>query len=284
MGFKQVNEFLSDFKLKKDVEQLVPMLADNLIEIENYYFRKGHKDRETVDRLFEKMSSKKFVKCLKVLQKDGVLDEGIPVIITNFIERNKELDEELVMKYIKIVDKILGDKIKGLSKKVGIDEDIARDILVVVPGEEYIEDKFVGIYVGRVCRKLYTLVKDTNETNIELSPKQIKKMFKFLFKKELIYDAAIQILLEKKDAVKNFNESQLAIWNALTDFALKTLDDLKKDELREKIKRYCVRRARDENDSARRIVLSQIDEEEYPTLSKVVNKMKEKDEEFAKFL
>lgn len=281
MGFKQVKEFLNEFKLKKNKEQLVPILADYLVDIEDYYFKKGHKDRETVEKLFEKMNNKKFVKCLKVLQKEEILDEGVPVIITNFIERKgSELDEELVNDYIKVVNKILKEKVKKLSEKLGIEKDIVKDILVVVPGDDYIEDRIVGIYVGRVCRKLYILAK--NDLNLNI--KQIKKMFKFLFKEELIYDVAVQILLEKKEYMKNFDEKQIAIWNTLTDFALKTLNNLNKDELREKIVRYCKRRSNDERDVARRVSLSQIDKDSYPTLYKVVNKLKEKNEDLAKFL
>lgn len=281
MGFKQVKEFLNEFKLKKNKEQLVPILADYLVDIEDYYFKKGHKDRETVEKLFEKMNNKKFVKCLKVLQKEEILDEGVPVIITNFIERKgSELDEELVNDYIKVVNKILKEKVEKLSEKLGIEKDIVKDILVVVPGDNYIEDRIVGIYVGRVCRKLYILAK--NDLNLNI--KQIKKMFKFLFKEELIYDAAVQILLEKKEYMKNFDEKQIAIWNTLTDFALKTLNNLDKDELREKIVRYCKRRSHDERDVARRVSLSQIDKDSYPTLYKVVNKLKEKNEDLAKFL
>lgn len=281
MGFKQVKEFLNEFKLKKNKEQLVPILADYLVDIEDYYFKKGHKDRETVEKLFEKMNNKKFVKCLKVLQKEEILDEGVPVIITNFIERKgSELDEELVNDYIKVVNKILKEKVKKLSEKLGIEKDIVKDILVVVPGDDYIEDRIVGIYVGRVCRKLYILAK--NDLNLNI--KQIKKMFKFLFKEELIYDVAVQILLEKKEYMKNFDEKQIAIWNTLTDFALKTLNNLNKNELREKIVRYCKRRSNDERDVARRVSLSQIDKDSYPTLYKVVNKLKEKNEDLAKFL
>lgn len=281
MGFKQVKEFLNEFKLKKNKEQLVPILADYLVDIEDYYFKKGHKDRETVEKLFEKMNNKKFVKCLKVLQKEEILDEGVPVIITNFIERKgSELDEELVNDYIKVVNKILKEKVKKLSEKLDIEKDIVKDILVVVPGDDYIEDRIVGIYVGRVCRKLYILAK--NDLNLNI--KQIKKMFKFLFKEELIYDVAVQILLEKKEYMKNFDEKQIAIWNTLTDFALKTLNNLNKDELREKIVRYCKRRSNDERDVARRVSLSQIDKDSYPTLYKVVNKLKEKNEDLAKFL
>jgi len=286
MGFKHVNGFLNDFKLKKDKEELLPILAENLVEVEDYYFRKGHKDRETVDRLFDKMESKKFFKCLKALFEEGALDEGVPVIITNFIERRGDKEggdeyKELIEKYIKLVNKLVKDKVKELVKETGIDKDVAKEVIVVVPGEDYINDKFVGIYVNRVCKKLYALAKDNT---VELSSKQLKKMFKYLFKEELIYDAAVQVLLEKREVMKNFNESQLGVWNTLTEFALKTLNKLDKQELKAKILRYCERRNNDENDVARRIVLSQIDPDEYPTLSKVVGKLKEKEEDLAKYL
>lgn len=280
-----VKSFLEEWKPKKDKGELLELLSNELPSLEEFYFFKGHKVRETVDKIYDKMASPKFPKCLKKIMKDQELDAGVATIIADFLERKgSELPEELVTMYAELVDKLLKSRVKKLTKKVGIDPNIAKDVLVVVPGDEYINDRFVGIFVGRVCRKLYVLAR---ETGLEIKEtKQLKKLFKFLFKDELINDVAVAILLEKKETMKNFNDKQVEIWNALTNFALDTLNGLEKDDLKNYLVTFAERRMRDyekNRDAARRVQLTQIADESYSRIAKVVSKLQEK-EKYSKFL
>lgn len=280
-----VKSFLEDWKPKKDKKELQELLGNELPALEAFYFSKGHKEREIVDEIYSKMSSPKFPKCLKKLMKEQELDAGVATIIADFLERKgSELPEELVTLYAELVDKLLKDSVKKLSKKVGIEPDVAKDVLVVVPGDEYINDRFVGIFVGRVCRKLYLLARETG-LNLK-ETKQLKKLFKFLFKDELLNDVAVAILLEKKEFMKNFNDKQVEIWNALTNFALDTLNGLEKEDLRNYLVTFAERRMRDyekNRDAARRVQLTQLADDTYSRIAKVVSKLQEK-EKYAKFL
>lgn len=288
-----VKEFLKVWKTKKvkemDKDDRTLLLYENIPSIVEFYIKKGHREQEEVNKLFERMESKMFAKTLLRILKtadETPVELGMATVITDFLEkRKKNLEEELIELYTKAVDKILKKRIKKLHKKLGLDKDLLKELLVVVADKDAISDeRFVGIYVQRMTRKLYVIAR---ENELELNDtKSIKKLFKSLFNKELLNSIAVNILLERKEMVHNFNENQLAIWNALTNFALDTIENNKKKEIKELIEYYVVRRAKDAQkgrDSARRIQFAQISEEEYPKIYTVYEQLAEK-EKYSKFL
>ncbi len=235
------------------------------------------------------MQNPKFAKALLRLTKtqdDYPVALGTATIIADFLEkRHRDLDEEIVEQYSTAVDRILKKRIKKLTKKLGLETDLIKELLVVVSEPEAISDpRFVGIYVNRILRKLYALAKD-NELGLE-DVKTVKKLFKAIFGEDLLNDVAINVLLERRDIIRNFNENQKAMWNLMTNFALDVLESNKKKELKEFIEYYVMRRAKDaskQRDSARRIQFAQISEEDYPKLHAVAEKLSEK-EKFAEYL
>lgn len=288
-----VKEFLKVWKTKKvkemDKDDRTLLLYENIPSIVEFYIKKGHREQEEVNKLFDRMESKMFAKTLLRILKtadETPVELGMATVITDFLEkRKKNLEEELIELYTKAVDKILKKRIKKLHKKLGLDKDLLKELLVVVADKDAISDeRFVGIYVQRMTRKLYVIAR---ENELELNDtKSIKKLFKSLFNKELLNSIAVNILLERKEMVHNFNENQLAIWNALTNFALDTIENNKKKEIKELIEYYVVRRAKDAQkgrDSARRIQFAQISEEEYPKIYTVYEQLAEK-EKYSKFL
>lgn len=288
-----VKEFLKEWKTKKvkemDKDDRTLLLYENIPTIVEFYIKKGHKEQELVNKLFDRMEAKVFAKTLLRILKtvdETPVDLGMATVIADFLEkRGKNLEEDLNELYTKAIDKILKTRIKKLHKKLGLDKDLLKELLVVVADKDAIsDDRYVGIYVQRMTRKLYAIAKE-NELGLN-DTKTIKKLFKSLFHKELLNSIAVNILLERKDMVRSFNENQLAIWNALTNFALDTIEKNKKKEIKELIEYYVVRRAKDAEkgrDSARRIQFAQISEEEYPKIYTVYEKLSEK-EKYSRFL
>jgi hypothetical protein len=291
----EVKDFLHDIKPKRfnkyPKDDRTFLLYDNLPMLVEFYIKKGHNHKvqqDEVQTLFDHMNNMKLAKTLlRILKTSDAtpIDLGMATIIADFLEkRHESLDPELVELYGEVIDKILKKRIKKLSKKTGLDKDILKEMLVVIAEPGAISDeRFVGVYVNRVLRKLYTLAKNTK---LELDVDTIENLLSGLFGKELINDVAINVLLERKEFIRNFNDNQIAMWNLLTNFALEVLESNKKKVLREKIEYYVMRRTKDASkgrDSARRIQFAQVSEEDYPKLHKVSASLSEEDG-IAKFL
>jgi len=279
-----IKEFVRDWKPKKmSKDDRTYMLYDNIPAMVSFYIKRGHADQDTVNKLFDKMEDPKFPKTLlRILktQDETPVELGMAVVIADFLERrHAKVDEETLGMYDESVTKILKPRMKKLSKKLGLEKDILKELLVVVPDTDVMSDKkFIGIYVMKMLRRLYILAKDT-DLGLE-DVKTVKKLFKALFGDDQIDNIAINVLLERKEGMKNFGDRQLAVWNLMTSFALETLEDHKKKEIKEMLEHYIGRRAKDAEkgrDFARRVQLSQVAEDNYPKLAAAVEDLCEKD-------
>lgn len=291
-----MKEIIKNMKLKKmKASEVAAYIDEHQKDLIDFYVKFGHraKNAETINELYTRMLNPKFAKGLKKILKsedsEGI-DYGFVTIINGFIEKfhkHEELTEELMAEYSDIIDKILKKRIKAVSKKVNIDKDIIKELLVIVPDVGCISnEKFTGIYSQRMLRKLYIMAAD-REIGLNTT-KDIKKLFKVLFGENILDLIAINILLEKKEYMKNFNEQQLAVWNLFTDFALEYINGEGKKHIGELVEYYCNRRRVDdskERDGARRISLNNIDAERYEDLSKVIKKfVKNGKENLTKYL
>lgn len=267
---------------KMDKNELAYLIYEHQGEIIEFYIKKNHiqKFNDVFAELYKKMNSKKFVKALKLILKDDEmsLDCGFAVVIAAFIAKtcsNEDASAEIMEEYKAIINKLLKKRVKEIKSKTDIDPEVITELLIIAPSRDYIsDDKFVGIYSQKMLKKLYYMASN-KELNIE-NTKQIKKLFKAIFGKELIDLIAINILLEKKETLKNMNEKQIEIWNLMTTFALEVIESQKKGHIIELLEYYCRRRFNDtkkQNDAARRIQLKSINAEQYPVTSKAVNKM-----------
>jgi hypothetical protein len=289
-----MKEFLKEWK-EKNVKKMgksdrTNMLYDYLPMIVEFYIKKSHKSQEDVNQLFDRMEDERFVKTLsKILKSDddfSPVDPGMATIIADFLQhRHANLSEDLIAEYSQAVDKILKKRLKKVGKKTGLSKDLLKELLVVVAEKDAVSDsKFAGIYVQRMLNKLYALSKD-NDLGIE-DTKVLRNLFEELFEADLITLVAVNILLERKENIKNFNDGQIAIWNVLTNFALDVIEKQKKSVVRELVEYFVSRRAKDaekDRDSARRIQFTNISEEDYPKLTTVYAKLSEK-EKFKKYL
>jgi hypothetical protein len=295
----QIKELLADLKEKNfnelDKDDRAFFLYDNAQDISEFYIKKGHKAQKEVAELFKRFENPKVAKGIKRIlktQDEYPLPVSLATVIADFLEKSHQnLDEEVVSLYGESIDKILKKRIKKVVKKVRketeveIDTDLLKDILVVVPEPEAISNpRFVGIYVNRILRKLYTIAK-TNSLGLE-DVETVRALFTEVFGVDVINDVAVNVLLERREKIAHFNETQKAVWNLMTNFALDVLESNKKKELKELVAYYAERRAKDDQnqrDAARRIQFAQVSKEDYPKLHKVAAKLSE-DENFGKAL
>ena len=287
-----MKEFIKELKPKKmKTEDLAYEIVDVQSDLIRWFINDAHKAKsaELVNILYSKMATEKFAKALKKIIKNkneqfGELDCGFVVIIASFLEKfhkDENMTDEIFETYTDIIDKLLKKRVKDVNKKLDIDPDVIKELLVITPDVGYISnDKFVGIYSQKMLRKLYIMSADKEIGLTETE--QIEKLFKKLFGKKLLDLIAINILLEKKEYLKNFNEQQTAMWNLMTSFALEFIENEDKDHIIELLEYYCSRRKRDADnnkDGARRITLSSVPESDYPKIAKAISKFTKKGKE-----
>ena len=300
--FKYIESFIeksSAKALKKmDKDERLGFVARNLPDLIDFHKKDGRFQPELLAKVYERLTNDKIAKAFSKLAKEDAVEVEAAPLLHDFLElltsKSNQVDGEekeayvaMMNSYLEVLTKIIGKRAKKMAKKLNISEDLAMELLIIMPSKEYVtNEKVLGIYVGKITRQLYSEVAD-NKTNlvdaaVDASPELYRKIFKYLFEKDFLSNIAINVLLEYKDNLKGMKDTQKAVWSALTTFALEELDSFKSDALKELIIHYVNRRKADvkkNKDQARRVVLSEsIDEETYPNLFKAVNKLKKKDE------
>jgi hypothetical protein len=296
-----MKEFIKEWKPKKVKEwnkrERQDVLRANLDDIVKFYLAEGHhqKNREVITELFDRMQTPQFVKTLQQLldgkkgETPARIDLAFAMVINDFMEsRFENLDEETVGAYSEVVNKLLKKRVKKVAEETGLDKDLIKELLIVVSHPEVVtNDRYIGVQVRNILRKIYTLAKENEDLGLD-SAKKFKKLFKALFGGgDTLNYVAVAVLLERKDTIRNFNEGQTKVWNLLTEFALETLEDNKKKYIEDLIvDRYVSLRLKEDlkqRDSARRIQFSSISEQSYPKLREVTKDLAEKDK-FKKYL
>ena len=179
---------------------------------------------------------------------------------------------------VEISKLILNKKIKKF-KKAGLDEDLAFDVLSIIPTPEVLK-KSKFHYIRNLFVTLYAHAK---EKEIDFG-----RVIKCLFKNndEYIPEIITFALLERKEKITSFTDTQKKLFNNITEFCFKTMEDMKKDEIQNILNAYVESRKRDESqnkDANRRYYISSLPEKDYPHIIKVVSKMCDKDENIKKY-
>lgn len=281
MSVKTLTKTWTKKNLKKmgKVER-ADFVYDVIPSVIQFYVKKGFRQdaKQTVEEIFNIMEDPKFLKTLKYIAKhkeDYTLDLGLATLINGFLgKRIGNLDEEMVSDYTKLICKILKPRVKQITKKVNISDELLREFLVITPDPELVSDKkVVSIYSDRMLNKIYSLAADEV---IELDPKTLKKLFKQIFGEEALTKIAVGALLQRKDTINKFtNEGQLKLWNNVTTFALNTLEKADKEELRERLVFYyktCEKAKQRGGNVARRTELTTLGED-YPSIYKALCKL-----------
>ena len=267
-------------------------VIDLLPESIKLLVRYGHLDavKETKEAIYAKITEKAFVKALAKELKNGLEMEeliyfpnvvyDILSIATKAVQASKEKGEDLSIDLDDLVELsqiILKKKIKKL-KKAGVDENVAFDILSVIPTPKIL-DKSQYYHIREFFSVLYQHAK-TKDIDFE-------KVMKVVFKGDDYVPSIITFaLLERNEKISGFNDTQKKLFNSITEYCFKTMEDMKKDDIVAILKAYTEARKRDESqnkDTNRRYYISSLPESDYPRILKVVSKIIELDEDMKKY-
>lgn len=289
--FKKENDFYDNKKdLKKayygELIGLMPTTVECCV-------RYGHFDdvKEIKPSILEKLADKDLVKAVtKAIKNEDEIEniEMLPVIIGELIaETNKYVLEmkEQGQEYAVDIDDItelskliLKKSIKKLTKK-GIDENIAFDILSVLPTQDLLS-RGPFYYIRMVFAVLYEHAK-TKTINLE----QLSTILKQVVGKNNVSGVITFALLEKKDRLNYLDDAQKALFNTITEYCFTNMEEMESNDIKEIIQSYIQARKKDaeqNRDGNRRYYISSLPAEDYPKIMKVVNKIMT--EENKKFL
>ena len=249
--------------------------------------------KETKEAIYARLTDPDFIKYLKKELKNGFEFDNmelLPTVVNDIViqankqaasmkEENPDSEIELDLSDIVEVSSIILKKKLKKFKKAGIDEALAFDVLSVIPTTDLLK-KSQYFHIRSLFNVLYEHAK-TKEIDFG-------KVIKCLFKGEDDYIPSIITfaLLERKEKIGNFNETQKKLFNDITEYSFKTMEDMKKDDILAILKVYINSRKRDESqnkDSNRRYYISSLPESDYPKITKVVEKIIEKDEDLKKY-
>lgn len=288
--FKKENEDYFDSKkeLKKSYySQIVDYLPETISTIVKYGYLDEMKDEK--NEIYSKITDPEFIKYLsKEIEKNDLEFDNItifPLIVVDISEEAKKATSESdgnekfdLSDLVSLSKLILKKKIKKF-KKAGIDEDLAFDVLSVLPTTKILA-KSQYFHIRRLFSVLYQ-----HAANKEVD---FEKIMKNLFKENEQYICSVITfaLLERKEKISSFNDSQKQLFNNITEYCFKTMEEMEKDEIQSILKAYCDARKRDESqskDTNRRYYISSLPESDYPKILKVVTKMTNDNDELKKY-
>lgn len=258
--------------------------------ISAWYIEKGHRERETLEDIIKIFSSRKASKATVRVSKEQENGYGFPIEfvlvlreVINRLSRSEE-NEDMVAHYSVACQRILKSQVKKFRRAADIGEAAALELLSVVPSTSVIRnERVVGIFVGRVVRKLYQII-DADIIEVK-SFKHLRSIFRFLFGEEYETEVAISLLLERR-LNDNMGDKVVKAYGQLTDYALDTIMKLDKAEITGVLENYARRRENDykrKKDAPRRFNPKGLSNEDYKKLHKAIKKLIKQDERFKVF-
>lgn len=284
------------FDSKKDLKKgYYAQVIEYLPESIQLLVRYGHLPnvKEVRDAIYEKITDRDFVKYLKKEIKNGEEFDNmelLPNLIYDIIkEAQRAIDAELqenpdskvefdLDDLIEISQLILKKKIKKMVKE-GVNENLAFDVLSTIPDPAILKrSQYFHI------RSLFTVMYE-HAKKIDVN---FEAIIKIVLKGAEDYTGSIITfaLLERKEKLANFTDGQRKLFNDITEWCLKTLEDMPRDDIGAVLKAYVDARKRDESqnrDTNRRYYLSSLPSEDYPHITKAMDKIVQRDENMKKY-
>ena len=208
------------------------------------------------------------------------------------VDELKNLYAETGEAAMSLLEVLCAKNIKKL-KKLGMKKEYASMVAPSLLSPEYVSNKNLFRFITPITRNLYNVAKSAikSEDGREVyvagvefdNSKVIRKIFEVMTKDMDIATYAEfirQLLLEKRDRnFDNLDPHQLAVYNAITDYALSVLEnkDIFSGKTRiEIIKAFMTQRQRDEKrgiDAKRRVSFADLNEDDYPKIIKAFKKV-----------
>lgn len=273
---------------------ILDLIPDGLEFIFKYGFMNKPEIKEAKNNILKILVNDDFLKVFKKEVKKGNDIDNIkllPVIskeiFTTVAKANAEVkaaegenaklwNVDLLVEINKIV---LEKKIKKFVKK-GIEEDMAFDLLLIVPDEKVLRNRgSVGYRANKIYETLYEHSKS--------KPIDVELCISTLVSEEYYPVFVLTALLERKERYGNLTENQKQLYGEITKWVFNTLEPMGRDTVEEIIKSYVNKRKNDasqQKDGARRYALTSLSETDYPKTTKVIARMIANDESIKQYL
>ena len=286
-----------DFSKKELKKAYMDELIDYLPETIDFLLRYGgiqtNEMKDLRNSIYGKIADHKFIKYLTKQIKDDE-DVGdirlLPAIIRDIIsevkmqeEKDKQQNPNANISYdtsdiLNLSQLILRKKIKKADKDLGIDPDVALDLLMVIPHKSMLKDRQINYRLRLFMNVLYEHAK-TADINYE-------SCLKLVGLNEYAQSVVVFNLLERRSKFNNFNENQQKLFIAINEWMLNQLEEMNRTDLESVLKLYTDLRKRDASqnrDEDRRYFLKSVPEDEFPNLKKVINHMIDSNGDIEKF-
>ena len=287
-----------DYDGKKERNELFySYLLEYFPDTVEYLVRYGHIKTDKMQEIKEKadaqLASTMFIeKLTKSVKNDEEIDniKLFPILLREYIiatnkynmEGKASGDASFVEKpaedLYKLIKVIMKKKLKKY-KKAGIDEDLAFDLVSIIPTCDVLtfnQRYYLRLFFNYIYEHAKTKTID------------FAKVAKLVFKDEYYPLVITFALLERKEKYASLNDSQKALYLKISDWAFNTMEnDMDVDEVEKIIKAYINARKRDDEagkDGARRYTLSSLSEQDYSKIVKVVNRIKANNPNVEKYL
>lgn len=286
-----------DFSKKELKKAYMDELIDYLPETIDFLLRYGgiqtNEMKDLRNSIYGKIADHKFIKYLTKQIKDDE-DVGdirlLPAIIRDIIsevkmqeEKDKQQNPNANISYdtsdiLNLSQLILRKKIKKADKDLGIDPDVALDLLMVIPHKSMLKDRQINYRLRLFMNVLYEHAK-----TVDIS---YESCLKLVGLDEYAQSVVVFNLLERRSKFNNFNENQQKLFIAINEWMLNQLEEMNRTDLESVLKLYTDLRKRDASqnrDEDRRYFLKSVPEDEFPNLKKVINHMIDSNGDIEKF-
>ena len=286
-----MRNFIMNWKECRDKEDKMYCLGesqDSIISFVLFGSKKNKHYDDNKSRLYKIMSDEKFMKTCKRMCKKSALVELNPAfvaVILDFIENNKELDQEVAGSYMKIAKKAAANKLDELKKKVDLPESLLFAALGTMPDKDLVNNpKVMGRFINKALNRLYAYASAMDVDEVaEISTEELKVLMKKVFGKDAMCRVLVSIALEGQNTAEKLNDAGKMLYGKFTEFFLEDLSDYKKADIQDFFDLYIEQRKRAESygrDYKRRIDFTALMESEkkYDRINNVLKDMEDSDE------
>lgn len=284
------------FDGKKDgMKEFFFTLQEDLSDVIEFMVQYGHLNavKDVKNECYKKIINEDFLRSLtKRMKKDDDFAKSMrlfPIVAREIVivaeEENKRIKAEnpnaniYDMSDITYISKmILKKRMKELQKIDGVSEEMAFDLLSIIPCNKVM--KFSPVYrIRQLFNALYDWGKDR--------PVPFKEIIDNLVKEDYHVNAIIFALLEKKEVYSTLTDNQKNLYTDITTWCVNTMEEMKSHTISEIINAYVRARKRDEHngkDEARRYHLNVLTESDYPNIRKTISLMISDNPDIEKYL
>ena len=288
--------YLSKKEIKKNYyKALVDLLPEVIALLVRYSNRK--EVQEITPAIYEKLSDEKFLKTLKKMIESGDIElvdnyEQLPIVIFDFLRQASKWEQKLTAEndgkkvtidtsdMVEISSMLLKKKIKKATK-AGVPENIAFDVFSVIPTSKLLEKS--SMYR---MRQMFLVLYEHAKSE-KITPQMFDTIVKTAVKEEYMPQLSVYLLLERKEMYTQFTEEQKEFFNQVTSWVMNTIEEMPKSEIENILNAYFEARKRDKGqgkDSNRRYFLSSLPAEDFPKITKVLERIQTGDESVKEFM